>query len=165
MLAPAILRAHFSFGHISLHFSKQICLFKGGKCKWLALKGNRIRLCVMMGFLESSNTQTELLRPRGAYQPHGNTTQYFITASGCKQKWNTKHQKMNSLLCFPFKHHLMTVLKESPSLGWARPTQTLINEDIYKVWPGLIQEKDEKLWETELCRSRHRDTMPKGQFS
>lgn len=27
------------------------------------------------------------------------------------------------------------------------------------------QEKDEKLGETELCRSRRRDTMPKGQLA
>lgn len=27
------------------------------------------------------------------------------------------------------------------------------------------QEKDEKLGETDLCRSRHRDTTPKGQLA
>lgn len=63
----------------------------------------RIRLCVMMGFLESSNTQTELLRPRGAYRPHGNTTQYFITASGMQTevKYQTPENEQPSLFPFP----------------------------------------------------------------
>lgn len=95
----------------------------------------RIRLCVMTGFLESGNTQTELLRPRGAYRPHGNPTQYFIRASEMQTevKYQTPENEQPSLFPFPTSFDDSF---ESPSFGWARPTQTLINEDIYKVWPG-----------------------------
>lgn len=91
----------------------------------------------MTGFLESSNTQTELLRPRGAYRPHGNTTQYFITASGMQTevKYQTPENEQPSLFPFPILFD-DSFERECSSLGWARPTQTLINEDIYKLWPG-----------------------------